>query len=212
MKRTKPSTIASPVKTRRKSKKQPIEPLTIEKPKVVTKKKKNIFGLYAKITLWFGIICFLIVINTLIMRTFPVKKPINFAASAKKIPAEIIIKDVNIDLPIFPAVFANGTFQTTPNGASYLTSTPIAGDYGNSVMYAHNWANLFGSLPKVKKGETVTIIFSNKTQKDFTVTQTETVSAYDTGILYSYDDKRITLFTCTNFLDADRFVVTAIPN
>lgn len=211
MKRPTPVKKSTPVKTRRKSKKPVSEPVIIAAPKL-EKKKKNIFGLYAKIALWLGIICFLVVINILVMRTFPVAKPVNFAASAKKIPAEIIIKDANIDLPVFPAVFANGTFETTSKGASYLTSTPISGDFGNSVIYAHNWPNLFGNLTKVQQGEKITIVFSNKTQKQFIVSKTETVSAYKTGILQSYEDTRLTIFTCTNFLDADRFVVTATPN
>jgi LPXTG-site transpeptidase (sortase) family protein len=68
---------------------------------------------------------------------------------------------------------------------------------------------LFGSLPKVKKGEKITIIFSDKTQQSFTITQTKIVSAYATGILQPTENRQLTIFTCANFLDADRFVVIA---
>lgn len=176
----------------------------------VVDSKKNTLKFFAKLTFWLAILCGLIVADMLIVRNYPVTKPHNFIKTAHKIPVEIIVKDVGIDLPIIPAAFNNGTFQTTNQGASYLTSSPIPGDKGNSVIYAHNWLNLFGNLPKVKKGDTVTIIFNDKSKKDFAITQTQTVSAYQTSILQPFDDKRITIFTCANFLDADRFVVTAL--
>ncbi|HSW96547.1 MAG TPA: sortase [Candidatus Saccharimonadales bacterium] len=211
MKRTIAPKYAEKVKTRRKSKKLSERPIFTEVKRTKATQKFP-FKLLTKITLWFGIICIIIVINTLIMRTFPVAKPHNFALSAHMTPAEIIIKDVNIDLPVVPAIFSNGTFQTTSEGASYLTSSPIPGDQGNSVIYAHNWSNLFGNLTNVKPGEKITIIFNNRSQKVFTIIETKTVSAYQTNILQPTQDKQITVFTCANFLDADRFVVIAKAN
>ncbi|HSW96971.1 MAG TPA: sortase, partial [Candidatus Saccharimonadales bacterium] len=195
MKRTISPKYASQVKTRRKSKKLVENPVPAESKKILPKQKISL-KMFARLTLWFGVLCVIIVINTLIVRTFPVAKPHNFALTAKTTAAEIIIKDVHIDLPIVPATFSNGTFQTTSEGASYLTSSPIPGDAGNSVMYAHNWANLFGNLPKVKPGEKITIIYNNRSQKTFTVTEIKTVSAYQTSILEQTPNKQITLFTC----------------
>lgn len=172
--------------------------------------KKNTFKFFAKLTFWISVLCGLIVVDMLVVRTYPVTKPHNFLKTTNKVPVEIIIKDVSIDLPIIPAAYINGTFQTTTTGVSYLDSSPIPGDKGNSVIYAHNWPNLFGNLPKVKKGDTVTIVFNDKTKKDFTITQTQIISAYQTSVLQPFDDKRITIFTCANFLDADRFVATAV--
>lgn len=124
-------------------------------------------------------------------------------------PAEIIVKDVNIDLPIFAATYTNNIFETTTKGASYLVNSAIPGEIGNTVIYAHNWWNLFGNLVHVKKGEKIVIVFTDKTTKTFTVQNTFTVPAKQVSILNPTAYAQLTLFTCTDFLDADRFVVIA---
>jgi LPXTG-site transpeptidase (sortase) family protein len=186
---------------------------SVVKKRNVTKSKPSLqkqqVKLLAKICLCGGIICFIILFNMIIMRIFPVTKQKTLGIATTKTPVEISIKDVGIDLPILPAQFLNGTFQTTTQGVSYLSSSAIPGDKGNTIMYAHNWLNLFGSLPKVKVGEKIIIIFSDKTKQTFTITKTEKVSAYATGILQPTENRQLTLFTCANFLDADRFVVIA---
>ena len=172
----------------------------------------NFLKLGSRFFLTVAVFAFIIFFNLFLIRTFPVaKKETLGAADAKHIqPSEIIIKDLGIDLPVYPASFKNGSFDTTTQGASYLISSPLPGGTGNSVIYAHNWSNLFGNLYNVHTGEKVEIIFSDKSHKTFTVASTQTVHANQVSILNVTNDKRLTLFTCANFLDADRFVVTAI--
>jgi LPXTG-site transpeptidase (sortase) family protein len=184
--------------------------------KSTTKRKalaKHIVSILAKFTLGLGIICFLVVFNMLMIRTFPIPKPIiQQSIAAQPTPIEVIILDANIDVPIVPATITQGVFATTDKGASFLTSSPLPGEKGNSIIYAHNWMNLFGNLNKVKKGEYIEIVFSDKRQKKFTITGTKTVTAHEISILQPTNDKRLTLFTCANFLDADRFVVEALAD
>lgn len=133
----------------------------------------------------------------------PVKKE-------KILPTRIIIKDVGIDLPIYPAKVENNTWETTENGVSYLTSSPLPGEKGNSVIYGHNWANLFGPLVNIQTGKEVDVEFADHSKKKFTVEYTSVVSPDESTILAPSNDKRITLYTCTGFLDSKRFVVVAI--
>ena len=169
----------------------------------------------ARLTLWCSILCFILGFTLLGIRYIPVAKAQPIAAPktiarVKKIPVEIIIPDIAIDLPVFPAIYANDTFTTTTQGASYITSSPTPGQPGNSIIYAHNWKTLFGNLVHVKKGEKVVISFADKTRETFTITATTVVPASQVSILNQTNDTRLTLFTCTNFMDADRFVVTAL--
>jgi LPXTG-site transpeptidase (sortase) family protein len=129
----------------------------------------------------------------------------------KNLPTQIAIPDVKINLHVLPATVKNNTWQTTDNGASYLTSSPIPGTDGNSIIYAHNWASLFGPLRDVKPGNTVEIEYADKSVKKFAVAYTLTVSPGDASILKNNNDKRITLYTCTGFLDSKRFVAVAFP-
>jgi LPXTG-site transpeptidase (sortase) family protein len=128
----------------------------------------------------------------------------------KNLPTEITIKDLGIDLPVYPAIVTNNQWQTTTAGASYLTSSPLPGTKGNSVVYAHNWRSLFGPLVNARVGEKVTVTYPNKTKKTFVIAYTSVVSPTQSTILAPSNDKRITLYTCTGILDSKRFVAVAI--
>lgn len=124
-------------------------------------------------------------------------------------PARVIIKDSGINLPLVPAKITNDTWDTTYQGASYLVSSPIPGQEGNSIIYAHNWTSLFGNLTKVKPGQIIEITYEDGSTKKFIVSYTAVVAPTESKILAESKDKRITLYTCTGFLDSKRFVVVA---
>jgi LPXTG-site transpeptidase (sortase) family protein len=128
----------------------------------------------------------------------------------KAIPTKISIKDLGIDLPITQAKINNNTWETTENGVSYLSSSPLPGEKGNSILYGHNWANLLGPLMKIRTGQEIEVQFSDRSKKRFVVEYTSVVSPDESSILAPSKDKRITLYTCTGFLDSQRFVVVAI--
>ena len=141
----------------------------------------------------------------------------NFTGNYKNVkitnpPVRIIISDAHIDLPVFPAAIKNRVWDTTTTGASYLTSSPIPGTTGNSIIYAHNWVSLFGNLVTVKPGEKVEIDYQNKSKKIFTIQYTSVVPSDASSILAASKDKRITLYTCTGWFDTKRFVAVAILN
>ena len=125
-------------------------------------------------------------------------------------PSRITISDLGIDLPVYQAAIVNNNWPTTTRGASYLTSSPLPGSMGNSVIYAHNWESLFGHLRNAKVGEKVIVTYPDNTKKTFVIAYTSIVSPNQSSILASSNDKRITLYTCTGFLDSKRFVAVAI--
>lgn len=128
----------------------------------------------------------------------------------KTTPTEITIKDLGIDVPLIPATVTNQTWQTTTAGASYLSSSPMPGSKGNSIIYAHNWKSLFGNLVNAKIGQEVTVTYPDHTKKTFVIVYTSVVSPDQSTILAPSSDKRITLYTCTGLLDSKRFVAVAI--
>lgn len=123
--------------------------------------------------------------------------------------SRIMIPSLNIDLEIIPSKITNNTWQAT-SGVSHLSSSPIPGEKGNSILYGHNWTNLLGNLTKIKPGDEINITFNNKGKKTFIVEYVSVVGPNDTQILANTNDNRITLYTCAGFLDSKRFVVTAI--
>lgn len=126
------------------------------------------------------------------------------------IPVSLKIPELKLDLAIIPSRISGGQWQTTTDGVSYLISSPIPGDQGNSIFYGHNWASLLGKLPKVKPGTMIEVHYADNTVKRFEVNSTAVVSPDQIGILDQTDDKRITIYTCTGFLDSKRFVAVAL--
>ena len=125
-------------------------------------------------------------------------------------PSRIRIERLNIDLPIIGADLEQGKWKATDRGVSYLTSTALPGEMGNSVLYGHNWPNLLGRLVNIKPGDLIEIQSSDGSLRRFRVAYTTTVTPDQTHILAQTDDARLTIYTCSGFLDSKRFVATAI--
>ena len=125
-------------------------------------------------------------------------------------PTRLVIKDLQINLPLIPAKIENDVWETTDKGASYLVSSPIPGQEGNSIIYGHNWVNLLGNLTRAIPGQVVEITYADGSREHFVIEYTSTVLPTEASILDTSIDKRITLYTCTGFLDSKRFVAVAI--
>ena len=129
-------------------------------------------------------------------------------AVATVIPIKIGIPTVGIDVPVFPSEKVGTKWETTTNGASYVLSSPLPGEKGNSIFYGHNFRNIFGTLYKAKVGDKITVIFSDETKKSFRVTGTAVVTPDTVSILKGSEKRQITIYTCYGLLDEKRFVVT----
>jgi LPXTG-site transpeptidase (sortase) family protein len=172
----------------------------------------------AQLLILIGFLCCLCSAYFFWMRTDPHRLAFNNYQPAKvsvtqekSAPQRIIIKDLAIDLPIVPAKITNNSiWETTDNGASYLSSSPLPGEKGNSIIYAHNWASLFGGLTAAKPGQKIEVMYANGSRKKFLVESTATVSQNEASILAPTKDKRITLYTCAGWFDTKRFVVVAV--
>lgn len=138
-------------------------------------------------------------------------QPKSMVAIAFGAPQKVQIPSINVNLPVIPSLIHNKTWETTDKGVSYLMSTPLPGEKGNSVMYGHNWTSLLKRLPSVKPGDSVLVTMENGTVKKFKVEFTATVNADQTYVIDNTEDSRLTIYTCVGFLDSKRFVVVAKP-
>ena len=125
-------------------------------------------------------------------------------------PIRLTIDSIGLDLPVLGAKILDGKWDITKEGVSYLVTTPLPGSQGNSVMYGHNWSNLLADLKKIKTGDVIEIKNSDGKSYNYVVHFISTVTADETHIYSNTADYRLTLYTCTGFLDSKRLVVTAI--
>ncbi len=172
---------------------------------------------FSKFFISLSLVCFLLTAFLYYQRNnprslaFDINQSINYSGKKSKTPQPtvIIIEDLNIKLPIIPAKIISNSWETTDIGVSYLTISPKPGEMGNSILYGHNWTNLLGKLTLVKPGQKIIIVYPKNDIKKFQVEYTTTTSPKDISVLSQTKDKRITIYTCTGFLDSKRFVVVA---
>ena len=61
-------------------------------------------------------------------------------------PLTLTIQKFDLTLAIYPALINGKKWDSTTKGVSYLASSPLPGNRGNSVLYGHNYANILGKL------------------------------------------------------------------
>lgn len=128
------------------------------------------------------------------------------AASHKIIPSKLAIESLSIDLPVIESKIANGKFETTKKGVSYLSSSAMPGEMGNAIFYGHNWPNILGKLDSVRVGDVIRIVMNDEKYFDYKIEYTAKVSSDEVHILNQTEDSRITIYTCAGFFDTKRFV------
>lgn len=143
-------------------------------------------------------------------RTVPVSKQPQVRLADSDRVFSLSIPSAQIDLPVYTATISGTTWQTTKRGVSYLSTSPFPGMSGNSVLYGHNWPNLLGNLHRVKPGDAIYITRRNATSR-FVVRYVSVVSPHTSSVYAASEDTRLTLYTCTGFLDRERLVITAFP-
>jgi len=125
-------------------------------------------------------------------------------------PSAISLPSLGINLPVVLTYMEGKKWPTTPSGVSYLANSAVPGDIGNAVFYGHNWPSIFGDLKNAKIGDKLVIQYQDGKSRDFTVDKVFIVGPNATEILAQSPTPKITLYTCTGFLDTKRLVVTAI--
>lgn len=124
-------------------------------------------------------------------------------------PAKINISSLSLTLPVEPVLLKDGRWPTSQTGVSFLTNSGNLGKVGNLIFYGHNWKTLLGSLSKTKIGDQIILTGSNGQEFLYSVDYIVEVDQKDVSILADTTDERITLYTCTGFLDQKRLVVVA---
>ncbi len=126
-----------------------------------------------------------------------------------KYPQAITITSINVNLPIIPSSKTNGKFETTKNGVTYLTDSVLPSETGNSVFYGHNWSNLLGNLKSVKRGDSIQLKYASGEIKTFTIDLITEMPAKYAKVALESDQKVMTIYTCSGFMDSKRIIVTA---
>ncbi len=162
-----------------------------------------------------GVICLTTFVGYKIHRanrmSFEQVPPVNTKANLAHSPESIEIIPLSIKLSVEPARVEGNRWEINEKGASYLVSSAPLKDNGNTVIYAHNKATMFGSLSQIKIGYPITLKTREGKIHSYSVYKIETVTPDRVDVIKSNGEEELTLYTCTGFADTKRLVVKAKP-
>lgn len=124
------------------------------------------------------------------------------------------IKSINIpkikrELTVSDGSFVNGRWEVAAEGVSFYTDSNLPDEGGNTVLYGHNKTRILGGLVDMKEGDRIELKLNNDKVLQYEVSEVKTIKPSEVGILDQTEEHRLTIYTCTGFLDSARFVVFA---
>lgn len=131
------------------------------------------------------------------------------ADSSVDAPVKIFIPKIGRYLPVENGKVVNNRWEVSERGVSYLSSTPAPGQAGNTVMYGHNKDAILGRMQNLAAGDIIYILGKSGAIYKYTVFETKEITPQQVEILNQTQDRRLTVYTCSGFLDQSRFVVVA---
>ncbi len=132
-------------------------------------------------------------------------------AQRRGLPTRVEIPTQHIDLPITEAAIKDGVWETSQTSATHLNTSARPLEAGNVVIYGHNLLRLFGKIRGLKKGDSIIITTNEGKRVEYKVDDTLTVKPDNVEPVLPTTHEELTLYTCTGFLDSERFVVQASP-
>lgn len=133
-------------------------------------------------------------------------------SSTYSTPTFINIPTLEIALPIDEAAISHGFWGVNSESASHLSTSPVPGEKGNTVIFAKNTPETFGRLTSLKKGERIIIVTKDGSTHEYEVAESKVVSPTDSDLINNTDKETLTLYTSFGFGDLKRFVVRATPS
>ncbi|OGK15037.1 hypothetical protein A2690_02910 [Candidatus Roizmanbacteria bacterium RIFCSPHIGHO2_01_FULL_39_12b] len=128
--------------------------------------------------------------------------------SVNTAPKQIIIKSLEISLPIKQTIIKNGVWEVFNEGASHLSTSGYPDENKPIIVYAHNRNNQFGKIDGLKKGDQI-ILSDGLNHYLYLVSRQKVVEPSNTQALKESRGEILILYTCTGFADSKRLLVYA---
>ncbi len=122
-------------------------------------------------------------------------------------PVKIYIPKLERTLDISDGEIVDKRWKVATAGVSYLTTSGQIGKVGNAVIYGHNTINILGGLWRVQNGDFVEVTAQDGKVYKYQIFERREITPDQVDILNQSADSRLTIYTCSGFLDSARFVV-----
>lgn len=124
-------------------------------------------------------------------------------------PIKLVIPSVKIDLIVKPSKVINGVWEIHEDSAGYGLGSALPGRKGNSVIFAHARKNFFLPLVKINKNDLISVQTKDGRWYSYVVVEKKEVNSTQVEVIAPTNDKTLTLFTCSGFIDSKRLIVVA---
>ena len=129
-------------------------------------------------------------------------------SSPKPAPKQIIIRSIQVSLPIAQTTIKNGTWEIFNDGASHLASSANPDEHQPIIVYAHNRTTQFGNIGMLKKGDSI-VLSSGQSHFLYSVNRQLVVDPSNMSALTKVKGETLILYTCTGWADSKRLLVYA---
>jgi len=124
-------------------------------------------------------------------------------------PAKLYIPQMRRILYVSDGYAQGNRWTVSETGVSYLITSALPQETGNTVIYGHNRKSILGGLWRVQNGDFLYVILENGEFVKYQVFERKEIKPTQVEIINQTDDSRLTLYTCSGFLDTARFVIVA---
>ncbi|OGV91550.1 hypothetical protein A3A66_00240 [Microgenomates group bacterium RIFCSPLOWO2_01_FULL_46_13] len=173
-------------------------------------KRRGIFYLVLGVSLWFLFLGWRVQRSGIL--AFDKTAVSTVVQSTGSRPIRIRLPKFRVDLAVTEAVVTDGTWEISETGASHWNSSANPVESGNVVIYGHNKNSLFGPIRWLEIGDEVEVTTAEGDTIIYRVEETAVVSPKDINYVLPTNSERLTLYTCTGFLDRQRYIVIALPD
>ena len=123
-------------------------------------------------------------------------------------PAKLYIPRLSRILYVSDGYVTGNRWIISQTGVSFYPESALPGtSSGNSVLYGHNTEEILGGLWQVQDGDFLYVVLKNGEFVKSQVFEKKEITPKQVEILNSSADSRLTIYTCSGFLDTARFVV-----
>lgn len=127
--------------------------------------------------------------------------------SPKSKPIKLYIPKLERTLEITDGYIENNRWTVSKSGVSYLVDSAKPEEGGNTIIYGHNTTGVLGRLWKVQKDDLVYLTSQDNKVYKYKIIERKEVKPNEVEILKQEGSPRVTIYTCSGFLDSARFVI-----
>lgn len=123
-------------------------------------------------------------------------------------PTKIYIPRLGRVLYVSDGYIKDSRWLVSETGVSFYTDSALPGQIGNTVIYGHNTRDKLGGLWRVGDGDDIYIVLANGNFVKYQVAERKEIKPTQVEILNQTDYPKLTIYTCSGFLDQARFVIS----